>query len=147
LAFLEENSMQLPHSRIDIQVRFSDLDMLGHVSNSYYAQYFDLARVTFFRNVEKLYVRRHVNYVVASVKMDMLREIRFDHSVVVDTWCSKKGNKSMTIEHVIYANGQKATTCQTVLVGFDRETRSSTGLPNDWQITDLGGVSPPSIAP
>lgn len=136
--------MQLQHSRTDIQVRFSDLDLLGHVSNSYYAQYFDLARVTFFRQIAKHIKYPVPSYVVASVKMDMLREIRFDDRVVVDTWCSRVGTKSMTIEHVIYANGEKATTCQTVLVGFDRDTRNSTALPTDWEVTDLSGVIPPS---
>ncbi|MBB5188527.1 MULTISPECIES: acyl-CoA thioesterase [Zhongshania] len=138
--------MQLQHSRTDIQVRFSDLDLLGHVSNSYYAQYFDLARVTFFRQIAKLIKNPVPSYVVASVKMDMLREIRFDDRVVVDTWCSRVGTKSMTIEHVIYANGEKATTCQTVLVGFDRDTRSSTALPTDWEVSDLSDVIPPSKA-
>ena len=41
LAAIIGNSMQLPKTRTDIQVRFSDLDFLGHVSNSVYAQYFD----------------------------------------------------------------------------------------------------------
>lgn len=136
--------MQLPHSRTEIQVRFSDLDILGHVSNSYYAQYFDLARVTFFRNISNISGRPNPSHVVASVKMDMLREICFDHSVVVDTWCSKKGTKSMTIEHVIYANGEKATSCQTVLVGFDRETRSSRALPSDWEASDISDVTAPA---
>jgi acyl-CoA thioester hydrolase len=58
--------MQLQHSRTDIQVRFSDLDLLGHVSNSYYAQYFDLARVTFFRQIAKLIKNPVPSYVVAS---------------------------------------------------------------------------------
>ncbi|CAA0089220.1 Uncharacterised protein [Zhongshania aliphaticivorans] len=136
--------MRLPHARVEIQVRFSDLDILGHVSNSYYAQYFDLARVTFFRKVKQAGGELETQTVVASVKMDMLREIRFDHKVVVDTWCSKKGTKSMVIEHIIYANGEIATTCQAVLVGFDLETRSSTALPVEWDVTDLTGITPPS---
>jgi acyl-CoA thioester hydrolase len=50
----------------------------------------------------------------------------------------------MTIEHVIYANGEKATSCQTVLVGFDRETRSSTALPSDWESSDISDVTAPA---
>ena len=135
--------MKLPHSRTEIQVRFSDLDILGHVSNSYYAQYFDLARVTFFKNISNISKSPNPSHVVASVKMDMIREIRFDNLVIVDTWCSKMGTKSMTIEHRIYANGELATTCQTVLVGFDRDTRSSTALPEVWEATDLSGIVAP----
>jgi acyl-CoA thioester hydrolase len=137
--------MKLKHARTEIQVRFSDLDILGHVSNSYYAQYFDLARVTFFRQVAKQLKRENPSHVVASVKMDMLREIRFDDRVVVDTWCSRVGTKSMSIEHIIYANGEKATTCQTVLVGFDRETRTSTALPSDWEPSDMSAIMAPEL--
>lgn len=135
--------IQLPYTRTRIQVRFSDLDFLGHVSNSVYAQYFDLARIDFFTEVEKLSSAPH--NVVASVKMDMLREIRFDHDVVVDTWCSHVGTKSMTIEHHIYADGQCATTSSSVIVGFDRKTRAAIALPEDWQPTDASKIpAPPS---
>ena len=138
--------MQLKHSRTEIQVRFSDLDVLGHVSNSYYAQYFDLARIEFFRGVATQFSGVIPSYVVASVKMDMLKEIRFDHTVNVDTWCSRMGNKSMTIEHRIYGNGELATTCQTVLVGFDRESRSATPLPSEWEVSDIGAIIAPTLA-
>ncbi|MFT5888553.1 MAG: acyl-CoA thioester hydrolase [Zhongshania sp.] len=136
--------MKLPHTRVEIQVRFSDLDINGHVSNSYYAQYFDLARMSFFKEVDRLSAATSPTHVVASVKMDMLHEIRFDQQVFVDTWCSRMGNKSMTIEHFIYANGEKVTTCQTVLVGFDRNTRSSSVLPSDWEASDTSLVLAPA---
>jgi acyl-CoA thioester hydrolase len=129
---------QLPYTRTEIQVRFSDLDFLKHVSNSVYAQYFDLARVHFFREIGKhVEAPRHV---VASVKIDMLREIHFDQTVVVDTWCSKVGNKSLNIEHRIFANDVCVTTSQCVLVGFDLEKRCSSPFPQDWQPTDLSLV-------
>ena len=135
--------IQLPYTRTRIQVRFSDLDFLGHVSNSVYAQYFDLARIDFFAEIDKLSATPH--NVVASVKMDMLREIRFDHDVVVDTWCSRVGNKSMTIEHHIYASGECATTSSSVIVGFDRDTRAAIALPADWAPTDPALIpAPPS---
>ncbi len=130
----------LPYTRTLIQVRFSDLDFLGHVSNSVYAQYFDLARIDFFNEVDKLSKTPH--NVIASVKMDMLREIRFDHEVVVDTWCSHVGNKSMTIEHHIYADGECATTSTSVVVGFDRKTRAAIALPEDWLATDPALIPP-----
>ena len=132
--------IQLPYTRTRIQVRFSDLDFLGHVSNSVYAQYFDLARIDFFTEVEKLSPAPH--NVVASVQMDMLHEIRFDHEVVVDTWCSRVGNKSMTIQHHIYADGECATTCSIVIVGFDRDTRAAIALPEGWQPTDPTKIPP-----
>ena len=66
-----------------------------------------------------------------------------DHEVVVDSWCSRVGNKSMTIEHHIYANGECATTCSTIIVGFDRKTRAAIALPESWQPTDSSKIPPP----
>ena len=33
---------------IKIQVRFSDLDTLGHVNNAVYLSYFEMARIAYF---------------------------------------------------------------------------------------------------
>lgn len=132
--------MKLPKTRTEIQVRFSDLDMLGHVSNSVYAQYFDLARIDYFREVREF--SEVPQYVVASVKMDMLSEIRFDQQVVVETWCEGVGNKSMNIAHHLYANGECATVSRSVLVGFDTQTRKAVPLPSDWQATDPALIPP-----
>lgn len=126
--------MRLPKTRTEIQVRFSDLDMLGHVSNSVYAQYFDLARIDYFREVREF--SEVPQYVVASVKMDMLQEIRFDHRVVVETWVESVGTKSMNIAHHLYANGDCVTVSRSVLVGFDIQTRKAVALPTDWEPTD-----------
>ncbi|NKI17352.1 acyl-CoA thioesterase [Spongiibacter sp. KMU-166] len=126
----------LPYTCTLMQVRFSDLDMIGHVSNSNYASYFDMGRIDFFKEVEKMSTVKRPHHVVASVKMDMLREIRFDHKVEIATWCSRVGTKSMTIEHLIFADGEIATTSQSVLVGFDLKTRRSTPFPTDWAPTD-----------
>ena len=35
-------------SDVPIQMRFNDVDALGHVNNSMYQQYFDLGRVDYF---------------------------------------------------------------------------------------------------
>lgn len=129
---------QLPYTRTAIQVRFSDIDQLGHVSNSVYAQYFDLARVEFSRKVSE---ENHYPWnVVAKMEVNYLKEICFEDEVVVDTWCSDIGSKSFTVQHRIFANGVCATTCTLVLVGFDMEARRAATLPEDWAPTDRSQI-------
>ena len=127
--------MHLPRVKTPIQIRFSDLDPLGHVSNSVYTQYFDMGRIDFFRALSES--SEVPDNVVASIHIDMLHEIRLEDEVTIETWCSKKGNKSMTVEQTIYANGECVTTSKMVLVGFDRKSRESILLPADWQPTQL----------
>ena len=37
--------------RLEVQIRFSDLDALNHVNNSFHAQYYDLGRINYFEKV------------------------------------------------------------------------------------------------
>lgn len=126
--------MKLPHVSTYIQIRFTDLDPLGHVSNSVYMQYFDMGRIDFFKKIAE--TSKCPSNVVASIHIDMLREIRLGDTVHVETWCSKKGNKSMAVEQHIFANDVCATKATLVLVGFDNTSRASAVLPLDWEPTD-----------
>ena len=92
--------MKLPKVSTDIQIRYSDIDQYGHVSNSVYSQYFDIGRIHFFTELRK--ITEVPNMVIVSIKMDMLKEIRFKDQVVIKTRCSKMGNKSMTFEQNIF---------------------------------------------
>ena len=126
--------MKRPAVQTEIQLRFTDLDPLGHVSNSVYMQYFDMGRMDFFSLISK--TSDCPSNVVASIHIDMIKEIRQGDKVHVETWCSKMGNKSMTVEQHIYAGDVCATKATLILVGFDNETRSSIALPEDWQPSD-----------
>ncbi len=123
--------MKLPFVKTDIQIRFTDLDPMGHVSNSVYMQYFDMGRVEFFTEISKQ-AGGYTSNVVASIHIELLNEIRLSDSVYVKTWCSEIGNKSMKVEQHIFANEICATKGTLVLVGFDNEQRKPIALPDNW---------------
>ena len=125
--------MQLPKVSTDIQIRYSDIDQYGHVSNSVYSQYFDIGRIHFFTELRKL--TEVPNMVIVSIKMDMLKEIRFKDQVVIKTSCSKMGNKSMTFEQNIFSNNELAAKGVVISAGFDPKTRKAVKLPEHWQIS------------
>ena len=128
--------MNLPYVKTAIQIRFTDLDPLGHVSNSVYMQYFDMGRIDFFSSLAAVEESLPHN-VVASVHIDMLREIRLADQVHVETWCTEIGNKSMKVEQHIFANDICATKATLILVGFDRKTRQSVQLPRHWKPSEI----------
>ncbi len=127
--------MKLPKAKTDIQIRFSDIDVFGHVSNSVYSQYFDLGRMHFTHELEK--IEKQPPMVVASIHMDMRKEIRYQDSVYVETWVSRIGTKSLTMSQNIYSNGQLAAEGQVVMVGFDLESRKAVKLPAHWQASEV----------
>ena len=125
--------MQLPLVSTEIQIRFADIDMLGHVSNSVYGQYFDLGRVDFFIKLSE--IEKPPISVVGSMQMDFLREVKFSDKPIMKTWCSAIAGKRMTVEHRIYVNDKCVVKGGTVLVGFDQSTRTSCLLPSHWQVS------------
>ena len=123
--------MKLPIVDTAIQVRFADLDMLGHVSNTVYGQYFEMGRVAWFKQVVDCPAT-----VVASVTIDFIAEVLLHDEVLVRTSCIHKGTKSLKLQHFLYANGKLCAKSAAVLVGFDKESRASIALPSAWEPSD-----------
>jgi len=121
--------MKLPIIETDIQIRFADLDPLGHVSNNTYSQYFEVARLDWFNAIG---VERPMS-VLANVNVDFLGEININDKIHVTTRCIKKGTKSLQLAHDIYANGVLVTKSTAVVVGFDQKTRKSCALLEGWE--------------
>lgn len=130
--------MKLPIVKTAIQVRFTDLDQLGHVSNSIYPQYLDMGRIDHYIAVQKeieknqLSIKQPIN-VVASLHIDYLAEIKITHQVSVETWCEKIGNKSMTLRQDIYADGKCVARANVVIVGIDPATKATIAYPREWE--------------
>ncbi len=119
----------LPTVKTPIQIRFSDLDVLGHVSNHVYGQYLELGRVMWFREIPA----EKPPAVVANINIDYLGEIRMDDDVYVITYCSKVGNKSLQLTQEIYANDRCINRATVVQVGFDANTKQSVPLLPGWE--------------
>src|ERR1700731_2988147 len=116
--------MNLPTVKTGIQLRYSDLDTLGHVSNTVYAIYLEVSRVEWFRAIPG----ELIPSVVANLNINFLAEIGIDDGVHVTTRCTKVGNKSIQLSQEIYANDRCVTTAVTVLVGFDPASRKTVPL-------------------
>lgn len=127
--------MKLPSVQTDIQIRYSDIDEYGHVSNSVYSQYFDIGRIHFFTELKN--ITEVPNMVIVSIKMDMLKEIRFKDQVVIKTRCSKMGNKSMTFKQNIFSNNELAAKGIVISAGFDPHTRKAIELPKHWEVSGM----------
>lgn len=121
---------------IDIQLRFNDIDSLGHVNNSTYFQLFDLAKARYFETVAGGNLDwRKANIVVANVNCNFLAPTFFSEPLVVDTQTEKIGNKSITLVQQLRNsdNGQVKCVCRTVMVGYDVSTQGVAEIAQDWK--------------
>jgi acyl-CoA thioester hydrolase len=103
-----------PH-RVEIQMRFSDTDALGHLNNGSYAVYAETARLEFLRVLGET----RPSMILAHLALDFRRQVRFGESVYVDTWVERIGTTSVALRHVVWAAGERAAEVRAVVVSFD----------------------------
>jgi acyl-CoA thioester hydrolase len=70
---------------LPIQVRFSDVDMMGHVSNTIYQNYYDSGKIHYFDKVLPDLDYVNIGVVGASIKIDYLKPIYMKTRILVET--------------------------------------------------------------
>lgn len=130
---MENNS--LFKNILPIQVRFSDVDMMGHVSNTVYQNYYDSGKVNYFDQVIPDMDFVNIGVVGASVKIEYLEPIFMKTRILVETRVAALGNKSMTMEHrlVDEHTGEILSTCSVVLVCYAIKEQQSIPIPDHWR--------------
>lgn len=119
-----------------LQIRFNDIDLVGHVNNAVYPAYFDLARVSFFNAALAPHLDwDRIGFVLAHLSMDFLEPIYLDDQVEVLTRIIKTGTKSLEMEQIVRGTHDLRIHCtsRSVMVAFDYTDRQSVQLPQNWK--------------
>lgn len=121
-----------------IQIRFKDIDMLGHVNNANHFTYLEYARVRYFDDIGGTKINWNVNgLILAKATLDYRLPILLHDKVFVYTKCSRMGNKSFNLSYSIIKeeNGKEIVVAEasTVLVCFDYEKGASISVPEEWK--------------
>ncbi len=128
------NKIKFNHIK-DLQIRFNDIDMLGHVNNISVQEFFDLGRITYLtENLGKLLDSNHEHLVIASYNTNFYAPILFEEKIEVRTKVYNIGNKSLKMFQGIFDknnNIKAANDC--ILVGFDMQSQKSISIPNTWR--------------
>ena len=110
--------MKIEHK---IEVRFRDIDSMGHVNNAVYLSYFEQARMAWFKEL----VGFEWNWIDAGIlvarhEIDYKRPISLNDEITIFTWCESMGNSSLVMAYEIM-NGENIlyTQGKTVIVCFD----------------------------
>ena len=124
------------HCQLAVQLRFSDLDTLGHVNNSVYLNLFDLGKSDYFeRAAGERQDWNNVNVVIANINCNFLHQTLFDEPLVVKTQVDHIGNKSFTVLQVLQntATGEVKCVCSQVMVYLDPTSHHPATLPQHWR--------------
>jgi acyl-CoA thioester hydrolase len=115
-----------------LQVRFSDVDVYGHVNNVKYFEFFQEARIDYmsrmWRDIPAETPR--VPLVIAQMDVDYRQPILFRlEPYVVQSWVSRVGTSSFVIESEIREGDRLFSRARVVLVSFDKVSQKAAPAP------------------
>jgi acyl-CoA thioester hydrolase len=111
--------------RYPIQVRFADIDMMGHVNNAAFATWAESARMAFVHAGQPGLMA----VILAHLAIDFRRQVEFGDAVEVLTLVEAIGRSSFTLRQQILATGQVAADVRSVMVHFNYDTQRPEPIP------------------
>ena len=124
--------------RTALQIRFKDIDSLGHVNNANHLTYCEISRVKYFTDV----IGENINWskrgiILAKAVLDYKHPILLNDLIFVQTKCSRIGNKSFDLSYSIIKelNGQQTEmmSALTTMVCFDYSSQKTIKIPDEWR--------------
>ncbi len=128
--------MKFKHTK-KIQIRFGDIDLMGHANNGVQLSYLDLARMEYFQKVYGQVIDwKDAALIVAHLEIDYLSPIMLNDKIEVHTKIYKMGNKSVSLHQDIVdsISGEIKTKTSQVMVAFSSKLGESILVPDTLKI-------------
>lgn len=110
----------------NVRVRYAETDQMGVVYHGNYAQYFEMGRVEWLRNLGLSYgemEKQGVMLPVVSLTLNYKKPARYDDLLTVRTIFKKQESVKIEFDYEIYSEkGELLTTGNSVLVFVDMKT-------------------------
>ncbi len=119
-----------------MQIRFNDVDVLGHMNNTVYFTLYDTAKADYFTTVRGRQMNwKEVDIVVANVNCAYIAPIFFGEKIEVLTTCISISEKSFKLLQMIRETDslEPKSICETIMVSFDPQTQKAAPMPEEWK--------------
>ena len=102
-----------------LNTRWKDLDAFRHINNAVFLSYIEDARIILLKRWEIDYGSRSL--IVASVKIDYLKQVKHPSSLTIGQRVSRIGNKSFDLESGVFIENNLDPVCISTItsVAFD----------------------------
>lgn len=135
------NPQELPDAasfshRLPLQIRFNDVDVLGHVNNTVYMAFYDTGKAHFMMDLLGRKIDwQDVDTVVANIDCAFVAPIFFGEEIEVLTKCIGVHDKSFRLLQMLRESrtGEIKSVCETVMVSFDPHTQKAMPLSDEWR--------------
>jgi len=104
-----------------VEVRFRDLDGMGHVNNAVYFTYIEAARTEYMMKVAGITRLKDIDWIVASANLNFRKAVGYGDPIEVRVRPTKIGTTSYTLYYEIWdiAKPELVAEGETVIVSFD----------------------------
>ncbi len=117
---------------VQMDVRFADLDMYGHVNSTTFFTYMETARVKLFMDTFQELTKKGILLVVVSAECNYKKEIFLNDKVFVTVSLDKLGNSSFDLTYDIHnGDGKLFAVGKTTLVAIDAKQKAPIALPKE----------------
>jgi len=124
-------------SEHNIEIRFADIDAMGHVNNAVYLSYFEQARIKYFADLGGSWDWKSQGILLAKNVVEYYLPILLNDHVVIKTKCIGIGGKSLTFSYLIQrihrGELQACSKGESVLVCFDSVKGKTIEVPEEWR--------------
>jgi acyl-CoA thioester hydrolase len=104
-----------------VQVRFRDLDALGHVNNAVYLTYFEAARMAYWMHVNGRADLSSMDMILARAEVDYRAPVGYGDELEVGVRCASVKRSSFVLEEALVErrSGRLVAQARKVLVHYD----------------------------
>jgi acyl-CoA thioester hydrolase len=121
-------------ARYPQDIRFADIDMMGHVNNSIYLTYFEQARMKFMIDITpQPWSWIDQGIVVARNEINYRKPIFLGDILTVEVEALELNTSSFTLLHTIIRNKEICADCKSVMVCFDYGNSTKIVIPEVWR--------------
>ena len=96
-----------------LNTRWKDLDAFRHINNAVFLSYIEDARIVLLNRWEIDYGSKSL--IVASAKIDYLKQVKHPSSLIIGQKVSRIGNKSFDIESAVFVEGDSGPVCVSLI--------------------------------
>ena len=113
-----------------IELRFSDLDLYGHVNSVVYFSYLETARLRLLKGFFQELTDKHIFTLVARAECDYRLPILFGDELIVSVVMVRIGTTSFDLEYRLHDGaGKTYATARTTIVCYDNIRKVTVPVP------------------
>ena len=121
--------------KVEVQVRFRDLDAMNHVNNAVYMTYFEIARLAFWAEIAGAHDARMRGLILAEQTCTYRSPAR--HNEILDVWLKPVAMRRSSFVYryriTEQQSGRLIATGRSVQVAYDYQTEKSIPIQSEYR--------------